>query len=147
MITYFVKTLYSKTWKSEYNLQKYCFGYLLIPSENTSFEIKTLSSFREEAYGKFVFRLENPKNINHTLDEVCDVIKYNGVLCYVFKNTDNNYQLQHAIGGSVIEMDSYYNDIGSYRKYDFELINCQCGNNFYYNTSKIPLSEIYEVTC
>ena len=142
-----IKILYSKTWMSEYQLCKDENGFFLMPTVNTNFAVMPLSAFKEERFGKFVFRLANPENVHHTISEVCDVVEYNGILCYAFKNSDDKYQLHPAIGGNGFVMDSYYYDIGCYGKYDFENVNCHCGNDFFYNTSKIPLNEAYEVSC
>lgn len=140
--------IYSNTWKSEYQIGYDQFGYYLMPTKNTNFNILPLGKFEEESFGKFVLRLDNPENYHLSWEDVIDIEEINGILAIICEK-NGKLSVNPAFGGSAMVMDSYYMDLGTYGNWgDYIQQNCpSCNHSWYFNQRKIPNGKVYEHIC
>ena len=153
MISECIKTIYSNTWESEFNVWRDLDGsnvgaYYLMPTENTPFEKISDLGFKEKAFGKWTLPLDSPENYHLTWDDVVDVEEINGVLALIFEK-DGLLSVHPAFGGSGMAMDSYCMALGTYGDWgDYVKLSCfACGKYWYHNQRNIPSGAKYDTPC
>ena len=142
----FVKTIYSKTWHSHYDLFVDENGYYLAANGNTNFSVLGLRNFVEQGT-QFVYRLAEPKFEGKSVEDVVNVIEYNNVLSFVYKK-NNRFALVPAIPGNEDEIKMMYHQMHTYGNYDFIMIECpNCKIQYLFKDSSLPNGFKYESKC